>query len=93
MQRYRQSIGSITWRGFRCNVEAQTSGAGVTADLRLDRPSGKSVAAASKALDGDGSVSLVLSDDQYENDQLVLVLLDDSGKVLAHSPTRVGIDT
>ena len=87
------SIRSITWRGLRCNVGAQTSGSGVTADLCLDRPSGKSVVAASKALEEDGSVSLVLSDDQHENDQLVLVLLDDSGKVLAHSPTRVGIDT
>ena len=49
--------------------------------------------AATKAIETDGSVSLVLSDDQHESDQLVLVLLDDSGKVLAHLPTRVGLDT
>ena len=87
------SIRSITWRGLRCYVEVQMSGSGVTADLCLHRPSGKSVIAAAKSVEADGSVSLVLSDDQYESDQLVLVLLDDSGKVLAHLPTRVGLDT
>ena len=87
------SIRSITWRGLRCYVEAQTSGPGVTADLCLRRPSGKSVTAAAKAVETDGSVSLVLSDDQYESDQLVLVLLDDSGTLLARLPTRVGLDT
>ena len=86
------SIRSITWRGLRCYVEAQTSGPGVSADLCLHRPSGKSVTAAAKAVETDGSVSLVLSDDQYESDQLVLVLLDDSGKILAHLPTRVGLN-
>ena len=87
------SIRSITWRGLRCYVETQTSGPGVTVDLCLHRPSGKSVTAAAKAVERDSSVSLVLSDDQYESEQLVLVLLDDSGKILAHLPTRVGLDT
>ena len=87
------SIQSITWRGLRCYVETQTSRSGVTADLCLHRPSGKSVTAAAKAIGTDGSVSLVLSDDQYESEQLVLVLLDDSGKVLGQLPTRVGLDT
>lgn len=87
------SITSVTWRGMRCFVEATTRGAGVTADLRLDRPSGPSVVAAAKPVEKDGSVSLVLADDEHEKDQLVLVLLDDTEKILAQIPTRVGVDT
>jgi hypothetical protein len=87
------SITSVTWRGMRCFVEATTRGVGVTADLRLDRPSGTSAAAAAKPIEKDGAVSLVLADDEHETAQLVLVLLDDTGKVLAQIPTRVGVDT
>lgn len=84
------SIKSVTWRGMRCFVEAKASGESVTADLRLDRPSGKSVAAAAKPVEQDGSVSLVLSDDAYETAQLVLVLHDADENVLAQLPTKVG---
>ena len=43
-------------------------------------------------MEEDGSVSLVLKGDEHEADQLILVLLDEAGKVLAHLPTRVGVD-
>jgi hypothetical protein len=84
------SITSVTWRGLRCFIEAKTGVGEVRADLRLERPSGSSVVAQVKAIDEDGSVSLVLADDEHEEAQLVLVLLAESGSVLAHRPTRVG---
>ena len=87
------SITSITWRGLRCFVEAVTTAAGITADLRLERPSGASVVAVAKPVETDGSVSLVLADDAHEEDGLVLVLLDESGTFLAHRPTHVGVDS
>ena len=87
------SITAVTWRGLRCFVEASTSGGVITADLRLERPSGSSVVATAKPVEGDGSVSLVLDDDEHEDARLVLVLLDDSGNVLAQRPTRVGVDS
>lgn len=83
------AVRSITWRGLRCFVVATATGQ-VTADLRLERPSGESVAAAAKVVEEDGSVSLVLGDDAFEGAGLVLVLLDASGAILAHRPTRVG---
>ena len=86
-------ITSITWRGMRCFVEAVALGGPVTADLRLERPSGPSVAAAKKAVEADGSVSLVLPDDEHEAASLVLVLLDETGRILTHQPTRVGVDS
>ena len=86
------NITSVTWRGLRCFIEAEVRGGPVTADLRLGRPTGESVAAAVKPVDAEGAVSLVLADDEHEAAALVLVLLDDAGRVLAQRPIRVGED-
>ena len=87
------TIQSITWRGLRCFVEASARGGSVVADLRLERPSGRSIVAASKLLEPDGSASLVLAGDEHEGAALVLVLLDDSGRILSQRSTRVGADS
>ena len=87
------TITSITWRGMRCFVEVVVSGGPITTDLRLERPSGNSVAAAIKVVEPDGSVSLVVPDDEHESASLVLVLLDEAGRILTHKPTRVGVDS
>ena len=86
------SITSVTWRGLRCFIEAEVRGGPVTADLRLARPTGESVAAAAKAVDDEGAVSLVLADDEHEAAALVLVLVDEAGRVLTQCPVRVGVD-
>ena len=86
------SIKSVTWRGLRCFIEAEVRGGPVTADLRLARPNGESVAAAAKPVDAEGAVSLVLADDEHEAAALVLVLLDEAGRVLAQRPALVGVD-
>ena len=85
-------ITSVTWRGLRCFIEAEVRGGPVTADLRLARPTGESVAAAAKPVDAEGAVSLVLADDEHEAAALVLVLLDEVGRVLAQRSARVGVD-
>ncbi len=87
------NIRSVTWRGLRCFVEATVKGSGgVHADLRLDRPNGVSVVAASKPMESDGAVSLVLADDEHERSSLVLVLISEDGLILAQRATRVGED-
>ena len=85
-------ITSVTWRGLRCFVEASVRGGPVTVDLRLERPTGASVAATAKPVDAEGAVSLVLADDEHEAAALVLVLVDETGRVLAQRPVRVGED-
>ena len=85
-------ITSVTWRGLRCFVVAEVRGGSVTADLRLARPTGESVVAAAKTVDAEGAVSLVLADDEHEAAALVLVLLDEAGRVLAQRPVRAGED-
>lgn len=92
-QAIRATITSVTWRGMRCFVEVNPTSGRVLADLRLKSPAGSSVAAATKPVEPDGSVSLVLADDEHEEAALVLVLLDDSGQILAQKPTRVGANS
>jgi len=86
----RATIRSATWRGMRCFVEAESTGGTVIADIRLERPNGKSVVSSAKPLDGDGTTSLVVADDAYEDSNLVLVLVDQAGTVLAQLETKVG---
>jgi hypothetical protein len=87
------TITSITWHSMRCFAVISASGGPVVADLRSERPSGASVAATTKIVEPDGSVSLVVVDDEYEAAPLVLVVLDESGRILTHKPTRVGVDS
>jgi hypothetical protein len=87
------TIKSITWRGMRCLVEATVKGGGISADLRLERPNGASVAAAVKPVESDGAVSLVLGDDEHEGASLVLVLISEEEQILAQRATRVGEDS
>ena len=86
-------IESVTWKGMRCFVIAADCSAGVQADLRLATPAGESVAVSGKALDEDGSTSLLLEDDEHESANLVVVLLGSDGSVLAQHKTKVGIDS
>lgn len=87
------SIEAVTWRQMRCQVQAITTGTGVLADLRLRNPAGESVVIAAKPVEKDGRVSLVLDGDEHEDAQLALILVDESGTILAHRSTRVGDDT
>ncbi len=89
----RLAVASVTWRGLRCFLEIDGGGDGLVADLRLESPSGASVVASAKPVDADGTVSLVLADDEHEGAELVLVLVDESGQILAQYPTRVGANS
>lgn len=87
------SIRSITWRGMRCFVEADAPGAGISVDLRLGKASGPSVVDAVKPLDDDGTTSVVVTEEDIEEEGLVLVLVAEDGKVLTQKKTRIGISS
>ena len=90
-ERYaRAEIRSITWRGMRCFIEAASDAAEVRVDLRLVSATGPSVVKSTKRLEADGTASLVVSDDQYEQSALMLVLLAPDQTLLAQRETRVG---
>ncbi len=86
------AIRSVKWRRMRCMVECSDSTSGVRADVRVSQPGGKSILSAPKPVESDGAVSIVIEDD-YETADLVLVLLDSEGTVLAQRSIRVGADS
>jgi hypothetical protein len=88
----RVTIDAISWKGMRCYVDASVRGSDITADLRLAKANGASVVATPKAIE-DGEVRLVLDGDEHEDDDLVLVLLDSEGTILAQRATKVGVDS
>ena len=61
-------------------------------DLRVGRPNGESVAASMKTVE-EGAAAILLGDDAHEDSDLVVVILDSDGQILAQRPTRVGKDS
>ena len=88
--RVKASIESISWKGLRCIVEARADGTGIQADLRLKHPGGISVVSNIKPLSDQNRVSLLLEDDEHLATELILVLLDSEGNILAYKSTQVG---
>jgi hypothetical protein len=92
-KRVRVSIESVTWKGLRCFIVGSGTSTSIQADLRLKSATGESVAATAKTFDEEEATSLVLADDDYENEDLVIVLLDEGGTVVAQQRTKVGNDS
>lgn len=89
----RVTIRSVTWRGFRCEVQLSTGAGSPVVDLRLGGASGMSIVAKAKSVSEEGAVNLVLSDDEYSDADLTLVVTDKGGNLLAQLSTRVGDNT
>lgn len=86
-------IERIAWLRFRCVVEAAVEGDTVSADLRLRDDLNRSVALSAKRIEDDGSASLLLASDDHEDSRLVLVLVDDEGRILDRREIAVGEDS
>jgi hypothetical protein len=82
------TLSDLRWLGFTCKVQAETDAEGVVAVLRTHAADADSEICKRKPLKG-GKCSLMVDDD-FEGMTAVLVLLDDSGNVLAKKPTLVG---
>jgi hypothetical protein len=82
-------IASVGWLKYRCVVEIRHAASDTRVDIRVDAPTGKSVLKSPKAPDADGCASIPV-EDEYEKKQLVVVLLDAAGNVIAQRKTRVG---
>jgi hypothetical protein len=82
-------VESVAWVGLRCKVKS-TGGSGLRADIRTKpAESNSSVAFELKPLDADGQTTLLVSDD-HEGLAVVVVLIDEAGRVVAKAPTTIG---
>ena len=89
-RQHRVEIRSVTWLGMRCLIEISPGGGKCAADLRLEHAAGKSVVVKAKTVDADGSVNLLMDGDEYEQAQLVLVIIDEGNTILAQKPVKLG---
>ena len=85
----RPRLVSVAWAKYRCVIETENASSDLCVDIRVDTPNGKSVLKSPKALDSDGSVSIPV-EDEYEKKQLVVLLIDTKGAVIAQRKTHIG---
>lgn len=88
----RAEIRSLTWVRMRCVVVAENIRGPIIADIRLESPSGRSVVSTIKQLDDEGTVSLIVNAD-YEESDLIVVLMNQDGSTLAQRKTKVGVSS
>lgn len=84
------SIGDVIWRGLRCYVTLSGATPDVTVDIRAKAADpATSLAAAPKAPDETGSVSLIVPDEAHEGEAAFVVVMQDS-ELRAQQLTMVG---
>jgi hypothetical protein len=83
-------ITEVQWRGMRCRVSAEPSGVAVTVDIRTKVGDSASSITEPKKADDEGKAALLVEDDSLEGMTVSVVLLDNSGRVVARRATTVG---
>ncbi len=85
------SIGDVQWLGMRCRVAVTPADTTLTVDIRT-KPNdpNSSIAGSTKNLDAEGKAGLIVADDGLAGTAAVLVVLDNSGRVIGKKPTTVG---
>lgn len=84
-------ITEAIWKGLRCKVSVEGAVGVLTVDLRL-KPgnANSSILVTKKTLDEQGQASVVVEDEEHTDLSATLVLLDDTGQLVAQKPTVVG---
>jgi hypothetical protein len=85
------SIDSVRWLGLTCKVEVESQSEGLRIDLRTKLADSDTSLVNSKAVKN-GKCSLMVSDDDNEGLQAMVVVLDADGNVLAKYATTIGGD-
>lgn len=83
-------IESFKWAGLRCRIKVTGDFDGCTVDLREKAADPGSTIASPKAVAKDGSVSLIVTDENKQGSATLLLLLDHAGNVIDKSPVTVG---
>lgn len=86
------NIADVSWAGLRCRVRVGGAQAGLSVDLRMKVNDPKSSVSQAKAVDAEGTASLLVADDELEGSPAVLVVLDATGHVITKQSTIIGGD-
>lgn len=86
-------ITDVVWRGLRCSVAVEGDYQGLNLDIRLqagNRSSSVILAQKAKQLKENGTVSVVVEDEEFEAAEASIVLLSPDGELVAQLSTIVG---
>ena len=85
------NVTDIAWKGLRCTVAVDGQFAGLSCDIRsYPGDPTSSVVVSSKPLKDNGTASLVVENEDLEGREVVLILLDASGRLVAEARTVIG---
>jgi hypothetical protein len=80
-------IVALRWKGLRCSVELSGPATGLSAHVEIASTRSR---VASKDVEPDGHVSLLVGDDSHLGKPATLLITESSGAVIAKGDTRVG---
>ena len=83
-------IDQIKWIGLRCRITVSGQTTGCLVDLRDKANDAATSLTSPKPVAKDGSVSLIVENDEREGSATILVLLDATGTVIDKIPVTVG---
>ena len=85
------SIGDVKWRRLRCSVEIQGAVPGARVDIRTKGgDASTTLANGGRELDAGGKASLLVEDEDREDEAALIVVVGSDGAVLAQASTVVG---
>jgi hypothetical protein len=84
-------IAKVDWKGLKCRITVDPVVSGLQVDLR-NKPNDPttSITSGGKALDGNGTVTLFVEDEDLEGTMVAVVVCSEAGRVLAKQSTTVG---
>jgi len=84
------SIENVSWRGLRCTLTATGTSSDMKVDIRTKAGDPSTSLTKSKHPNLDGTVSLLVEDEERMGEAALIVLLDSDGKPMKHIPTTIG---
>jgi hypothetical protein len=84
------TIAKVDWKGLKCRITVEPVVSGLQVDLR-NKPNDPttSITSGGKALDGNGTVTLFVEDEDLEGSVVAVVVCSEAGQVLAKQSTTV----
>jgi hypothetical protein len=85
------NIVKVDWKGLKCRVTIEPVVSGLQVDLR-NKPNDptSSITRGGKALEGNGTVTLFVEDEDLEGTMVAVVVCSEAGRVIAKQSTTVG---
>ena len=84
------SLENVIWKGLRCTITVTGTASGMKVDIRTKAGDPKTSLTKPKPLNADGTISLLVEDDDRLGEAALIVILDSNGTPMKQVPTTIG---